>query len=108
MEFGEIIVHARSRVGLSQKELAAKLTKEDGTAISPQYLHDIEKGRRNPPTGPLLAQLAAALSLPEDYLRFAAGELPNDLRIGSFPPDQVMRAFGAMRKELGTSESGND
>jgi len=101
MEFGDIVVRARVQIGLSQKELAAKLTKEDGTPISAQYLHDIEKGRRNPPTGSLLGQLARALNLPEDYLRFAAGELPVDLKRGNFGPDQVTRAFGAMRRELG-------
>ncbi len=104
MEFGDIVVQGRVRIGLSQKELAARLTKEDGTPISAQYLHDIEKGRRNPPTGPLLAQLARALNLPEDYLRFAAGELPVDLKKGTFGPDQVLRAFGAMRRELGGPE----
>src|SRR5438445_13158543 len=101
MAFGDIVVRGRVQIGLSQKELAAKLTKEDGTPISAQYLHDIEKGRRNPPTGPLLKQLANVLNLPEDYLRFAAGELPVDFRKGTFGPDQVLRAFGAMLRALG-------
>jgi transcriptional regulator with XRE-family HTH domain len=103
MSFGEIIVEARLRAGMSQKELASKLRKEDGTPISAQYLHDIERGRRNPPSGVLLTQMAEVLGLPDDYLHFAAGELPDDLRRGSFRPDQVQRAFGALRQELGRS-----
>ena len=100
MEFGKIVVRARQRIGMSQKDLAARLRKEDGSPISPQYLHDIEKGRRNPPSGLLLTQMAQVLNLPEDYLRFAAGELPKDLTAGQFNADQVLRAFGAMRNEL--------
>ena len=39
--FGELISEGRKKKGLSQKELAAKVLKEDGSAISPQYLNDI-------------------------------------------------------------------
>ena len=47
--FGTIISEARRAAGLSQKELAAKVKKEDGQPISAQYLNDIEHDRRNPP-----------------------------------------------------------
>jgi transposase len=47
---------------LSQKDLAAKIRKEDGTAISPQYLNDIEHDgvfvlRTNTDLDPLTAML---------------------------------------------------
>lgn len=46
--FGKIVSAARKELGISQKDLAAKIVKEDGETISPQYLNDIEHDRRNP------------------------------------------------------------
>ncbi|MCB1783974.1 MAG: helix-turn-helix transcriptional regulator [Alphaproteobacteria bacterium] len=46
--FGGLISETRKGKGISQKELAAKILKEDGEAIAPQYLNDIEHGRRTP------------------------------------------------------------
>ncbi len=49
MTFGLAIAKARKAKGLSQKELAALVVKdEEGGAISPQYLNDIEHDRRSP------------------------------------------------------------
>jgi transcriptional regulator with XRE-family HTH domain len=98
--FGQTIGDARRRAGLSQRELAARVRKEDGEPISPQYLNDLERDRRNPPGRHLLRQFAAALDLPEDYLDFLAGQLPEDLRGGSYAPDQVQAAFRAFRRSL--------
>ncbi len=98
--FGQLLGAARRRVGLSQRELAARVRKEDGEPISPQYLNDLERDRRNPPGRHLLKQFAAALNLPEDYLDFVAGQLPDDLRTGSYRPDQVQAAFRAFRRTL--------
>ncbi|MBV9358896.1 MAG: helix-turn-helix transcriptional regulator, partial [Chloroflexi bacterium] len=91
--FGQTIGDARRRAGLSQRELAARIRKEDGEPISPQYLNDLERDRRNPPGQPLLRQLARELDLPEEYLDFTAGQLPADLRADSYSPDQVAAAF---------------
>jgi transcriptional regulator with XRE-family HTH domain len=98
--FGQTLAQARRQAGLSQRELAARILKEDGEAISPQYLNDLERDRRNPPARHLLAQFAAHLNLPADYLDFLAGQLPEDLRDGSFAPDQVQAAFQAFRRSL--------
>src|SRR5437867_850881 len=57
MTFGGAIREARRVLGVSQKDLAAQLKKEDGTPISPQYLNDIELDRRLPPPY-LIEQLA--------------------------------------------------
>ncbi len=100
MTFDRIITAARKRAGLSQKDLAARIKKEDGTPISPQYLNDLERGRRNPPGPYLLKQLAEELALPYEYLTFAAGQLPEDLRAGGHPPEQVQAAFRAFRRTL--------
>jgi transcriptional regulator with XRE-family HTH domain len=85
---------------LSQRELAARVLKEDGESISPQYLNDLERDRRNPPGRHLLGQLASVLSLPPEYLDYLAGQLPDDLRDGSVAPAQVQAAFQAFRRTL--------
>ena len=59
--FGAILSEARKAKGMSQKELAAKVRGEDGQAISPQYLNDIEHDRRNPPSEFLIGQIAELL-----------------------------------------------
>lgn len=104
MTFGEVIAGQRKAKGLSQKELAARILKEDGKPISPQYLNDIEHGRRNPPGTHLLKQFARALELPEEYLYYLAGELPADLRAVSPNPEQVKAAFSAFRRRLGDNQ----
>ena len=100
MTFGSTIADLRKRVGLSQKDLAAKVTKDDGSPISPQYLNDIERDRRNPPSQYLLKQLARELHTSEDYLSFLAGQFPEDVRIGSHQPERVTAAMQAFRRAL--------
>ena len=100
MTFGQTIAKTRKELGLSQRELALRVAKEDGTSISPQYLNDIERHRRNPPSDYLLRQLARALDLDEDYLYFLAGKLPTDMRAGSKNPKRVAAAFKAFRRTL--------
>jgi transcriptional regulator with XRE-family HTH domain len=99
--FGQVLSAARRAAGLSQRELAARILKEDGEPISPQYLNDLERDRRNPPASHFLKQFAEVLNLPEEYLDFVAGQLPEDLRnSGSYAPDQVQAAFRAFRRSL--------
>jgi transcriptional regulator with XRE-family HTH domain len=102
MAVGAIISAARKRAGLSQKDLAARILKEDGIPISPPYLNDIERDRRNPPSPYLLKQFAAILNLSYEYLLFAADEFPDDLRGSgtSYPPERVEAAFAAFRRVL--------
>lgn len=99
--FGTIISEARRALGLSQKELAAKVKKEDGQAISAQYLNDIEHGRRNPPNEFLIAQFATLLNLDRDVLCLAAGMIPHDLqKMAADQPGKVEMAFKAFRKAV--------
>jgi transcriptional regulator with XRE-family HTH domain len=102
MSFGEIISKARKRAQLSQKQLAERIKKEDGEAISPQYLNDIERDRRNPPSEYLISQFARELRLSKDYLLAAAGSLPSDLKKLIEDSDQqaVDRAFQSFRKQI--------
>jgi len=103
MTFGQIIAEARKQVGLSQKDLASRVIKEDGLPISPQYLNDIERDRRNPPSEYLIGELAHQLNIDPDYLYYVAGQMPQDLRDGSRRPEEVRRAFVAFRKALQTT-----
>jgi transcriptional regulator with XRE-family HTH domain len=100
--FGRTLADARRQAGLSQRELAARILKDDREPISPQYLNDLERDRRNPPSPTLLKQFAAALNLPTDYLDFLAGQLPDDLRSGNYAPEEVAAAFHAFRRSLGS------
>jgi transcriptional regulator with XRE-family HTH domain len=99
--FGTLISEARRAKGLSQKDLAAKVKKEDGQAISAQYLNDIEHDRRNPPSEYLISQIAEATGLSKDVLCLAAGTIPTDLqRIATTQPDKMEQAFKAFRRAV--------
>ncbi|SRR5437660_615794 len=99
--FGTLISEARRAKGLSQKDLASKVKKEDGQAISPQYLNDIEHDRRNPPSEFLITQIAELLTVSKDVLCIAAGTIPNDLqRIARTQPDRVEQAFKVFRRAV--------
>ena len=98
--FGEIISAARQELGISQRELAHRVVKEDGTPISPQYLNDIERDRRNPPGDLLLEQFSRELQLDADYLYFVVGKFPSDVRSAHSNPKQVKEAFRAFRRTL--------
>jgi transcriptional regulator with XRE-family HTH domain len=99
--FGTIISEARKAAGISQRELASQLKKEDGSAISAQYLNDVEHDRRNPPSEFLIGQLASLLKVSKDRLCAAAGTLPDDLRkLAATQPDKFEKAFLAFRKSV--------
>lgn len=97
--FGYIISEARKEAGLSQKQLAALIKKENNEPISPQYLNDIEHDRRNPPSEFIVKQLATQLNLDKDYLLFVSGSWPEDIRkIGLARPETVEQAFSVFRR----------
>ena len=100
--FGRIIADARKALGISQKELAANILKEDRASISPQYLNDIEHDRRNPPSEFMIEQFATHLTLSKEHLIAAAGLWPTDLRnkLAGTDPKRVEKAFTAFRKVL--------
>ena len=99
--FGTLISEARRAKGLSQKELASKVKKEDGHAISAQYLNDIEHDRRNPPSENLIVQIAELLTVSKDILCIAAGTIPNDLqKMARSQPDKIEQAFKAFRRAV--------
>jgi transcriptional regulator with XRE-family HTH domain len=99
--FGTIISEARRALGMSQKDLAAAVKKEDGQPISAQYLNDIEHDRRNPPSEFLIAQIAQVLKLDKDVLCLVAGTIPQDLKtMASTQPEKMEEAFKAFRRAV--------
>lgn len=98
--FGQAIANARKRVGLSQKELANKIRKEDEQPITPQYLNDIEHDRRSPSSDHLVEQLSDLLKVDKDYLLKLAGKLPDDIRAAKVDEERFAKAMQLFRREL--------
>ena|SRR2546422_11629160 len=98
--FGQIIREKRQELGISQKELATKIKKENGEAISPQYQNDIEFDRRDPPSEFMIEQYATALKLDKDYLILVAGKVPADVRkLASENPEKAQHVFQVFRRK---------
>ena len=97
--FGRYIADARKKLQMSQKELASQIRREEDDApISPQYLNDIERDRRNPTSDHLIQQFAKVLKIDADYLNYLAGKLPEEIRRKNLSEDAVKEAFLAFRK----------
>jgi hypothetical protein len=47
--FGQVIREARKKAGITQRELAARLKREDGRAVDPPYLNAVEHDHRYVP-----------------------------------------------------------
>ena len=99
MTFGSVIAEERKKAQLSQKELAARVKKEDGNAISPQYLNDIERDRRNAPSDFLIEQFAKALMIDPARLYYWAKKIPDDVKASPENEAQFVSAFKAFRRE---------
>ena len=99
--FGATLAQKRKELGLSQKELAEKIKREDGDPISPQYLNDIERDRRSPSSEHMVKQFAQILKLDADRLYFLAGRIPADLLNRKLTPEQINQAMMVFRKKLG-------
>jgi len=98
---GQAISTARKARGLSQKDLAATIMKDDDSgAISPQYLNDIEHDRRSPNSDHLIRQFEKVLATEEGYLFVLAGKIPDDVRRKARDPAKVAEAFRAFRRNL--------
>ena len=99
MTFGSIIAEERKKLKLSQKELAVLVKKEDGTSISPQYLNDIERDRRNPTSDFLIEQFAAALKIDPGRLYYFAKRIPEDVKPTPENEANFVKAFRAFRRD---------
>jgi transcriptional regulator with XRE-family HTH domain len=108
MTFGRAIVVARKAKGLSQKDLAALIHKEDDEGpISPQYLNDIEHDRRCPMSDHLIRQFAQVLGEDEGYMFVLAGKIPQEIREKAGEMDrreQVVESFAHFRRTITEGE----
>jgi transcriptional regulator with XRE-family HTH domain len=98
--FGQYIAGRRKALKLSQKDVAVRILKEDGTPISAQYLNDVEHDRRKAPPDRILSQLGKELGIPLDVLYFQAERLPPDIKRETASEEQVQAAYKAFRREL--------
>lgn len=99
LKFGKYIAKKRTDLGITLRGLADKLE------ITPAYLSDIEKGRRNPPEKPLLEKMAAELMIigdAKDLLFDLAGEGRNE--VAPDLPDYIM-ASDVVRAALRTAKT---
>lgn len=101
--FGELISARRKELGWSQKELSEKVLKEDGKPISPQYLNDLERNRRDAPSDHLIQAFASILTIDVNLLFYSAGEFAPELRDRT-DLDRVGRAIAAFRRTLEDSD----
>lgn len=76
------------------------MIKQDGRPISPQYLNDIERDRRNSRSDHMIEQFAKLLDVPADVLYHEAGEVPKDLREAEADRERVIEAWTAFRRVL--------
>ena len=98
--FGRAISQARKALGLSQKQLAQKILREDGESISPQYLNDIEHDRRSPSSDRMVQQFAHVLNMDVDWLYYLAGKSPADLRERKLSQQEFAEGMVAFRATL--------
>jgi hypothetical protein len=103
--FGQVITEDRKKAGLTQKEVAERLRREDGRKVLPPYLNDLEHDRRYSAgefryrsTGQNPRHLGGRIVLPRD-------RLSEDLNRAADGPD-VQAAFRAFRKALGARITG--
>ncbi|HWS99704.1 MAG TPA: helix-turn-helix domain-containing protein [Pyrinomonadaceae bacterium] len=102
MTFGSIIVRERRKTGWSQKELAARIMKEDGKPISAPYLNEIEHDRRTPTSDHLIEEFASVLKIKPQILYFLARKIPAyDITLTQSEDTRVMNAFRAFERALG-------
>lgn len=85
LRFGDYLTKRRAELEISLRSLANKLD------ITPAYLSDIERGRRNPPEAPLLEKMAKELMIigdEKDRMFDLAGKGRNE--VSPDLPDYIM------------------
>ncbi len=103
--FGQVLTEARKQAGLTQKEVAERLKRDDGRAVDAPYLNAVEHDRRRPPPDHLIQQLAKIIGISADYLFYHAGRMPSELK-GEVEHEEVEAAWQAFRKALTGGKSG--
>ncbi len=98
--FGKAVRERRKALGLTQRQLAARVRFEDGHALSEPYLNAIEHDLCRPPREHIIAQFAHALGTNPDVFFYLAGRMPPDLREFELTNEELQAAFEAFRRVL--------
>jgi transcriptional regulator with XRE-family HTH domain len=101
--FGQVLREARKKAGLTQREFAAQLKREDGRPVDPPYLNAIEHDHRYSPEDYLIEQMFVGIS--PDVLYFHANRHPADVK-ADVDEERVESAYRAFRKALGVKRAG--
>lgn len=99
--FGQCISNARKAKGWSQKDLASKIIREDGSPISPQYLNDIEHDRRSPTSDHMVNQFVDVLGIDTNWLYYLAGRFPDYIRERKYTRQELNELMTAFRAPPG-------
>jgi transcriptional regulator with XRE-family HTH domain len=97
--FGQVLREARKKAGLTQREVARRLRREDGRVVDPPYLNAVEHDHRYPPEDFIVEQLAKIVGISPDVLYFHANRQPPDVKTEA-DLAQVEAAYRAFRKVL--------
>lgn len=94
--FGDAVAGRRRVLGFTQRDLASRIP------ASPQYVCDIEHGRRSPTTDATIEAIAAALDQSADDLFLLAGRLPPDVAraVALLDPERCASALKAVRAAM--------
>ncbi len=103
--FGQVLREARKEAGITQRELAARLKREDGRPVDPPYLNAVEHDPRYPPEDYLIEQMAKIVGISADVLYFHANRHPADVK-ADVDEERVESAYRAFRKALGVKRAG--
>jgi transcriptional regulator with XRE-family HTH domain len=97
--FGQVLREARKKAGITQRELATRLKREDGRPVDPPYLNAVEQDHRYPPEEYLIEQMARIVGVPADALYFHANRQSPDVKTDA--EERLEAAYRAFRKALG-------
>lgn len=100
MTLGEVISEARKEKKLSQRELAARIKKEDGQSISAAYVNDIEHDRRTPVSQHMIEQFAQALDIETGVLYFLIDRIPPSKFKSQADRNVILNAWRAFERVL--------
>jgi len=103
--FGQVLKAARKKAGLTQREVAARLRREDGRPVDPPYLNAVEHDHRYPPEDSLIEQMARIVGISADVLYTHANRQPPDVKTEA-DQERVEAAYRAFRKALGVKPTG--
>jgi transcriptional regulator with XRE-family HTH domain len=104
--FGQVLREARKKAGITQRELAARLKREDGRPVDPPYLNAVEHDHRYPPEDYLIEQIAKIVGVSADVLYFHANRHPPDVKTEGADQERLEAAYRAFRKALGVKRPG--